>query len=408
MKRFLTLISRPAKLYRRSHLWVLFFISAILILILSLSFGKSTSNTLNGANGAATIAGVPEERLIHLNRGVSVSGWFSQNALNKRSFISKVSDSDIQLIKSMGFKHIRLPIDPEILFNEGDPSVVNLVNIQYIDRAVDMITAQGLAVVVDMHPKNAFKQRLFTEPEYFSKFVIFWKSLAKHLSSRDPKLIFLEALNEPAVESPERWNSLQQQLIQAIRSGAPNHTVIASANLRTEKGWDAIGGVEALRPVSDSNVVYNFHFYQPKIFVSQGARWTWKAVLPYVRRVPYPSSPEVVAPLVANADNDLVRKQLTVYGKQRWNYQRLESMIDRAGAWARLNNVSLTCNEFGVYRVASPAKDRNIWLKDVRSLLEKNQIGWTVWDYNGGFSVTVVDSGGKNKPDTDTASALFS
>jgi hypothetical protein len=370
-------------------------------------FSKSNLNQLSSVNGAVIAAGVPEERLFRLDKGVNVSGWFAHGALNKRSFVDKFSENDIQLIKSMGFRYIRLPVDPNVLFIESDPSTLNPVNIQYVDNALDMITAQGLAVVVDMHPKNPFKQRIFSDPEYFSKFSNFWKAFAKHLSKRDPKLVFLEVLNEPALESPERWNSLQQELLQAMRSGAPNHTLIASANMQTAKGWDPIGGVEALRPVNDPNVVYNFHFYQPKIFVSQGARWTWQAVLPYVRNVPYPSSPETVASLVASADNDLVRRQLTLYGKQRWNYQRLEPMLNRAGAWAKLNNVNLTCNEFGVYRVAAPEKDRNIWIKDVRSLLEKNQIGWALWDYEGGFGVT-VNAGGENKPDTDTLSALFS
>jgi aryl-phospho-beta-D-glucosidase BglC (GH1 family) len=406
MKRLLILISKPLRLRKPSRRWLLFSISTILVFILSFSCSKSASNQLNGVNSTVITAGIPQERLFHLDKGVNVTGWFTQTALNAKSFSSKFTDSDVHLIKSMGFRHVRLPIDPDILFNENDPSVLNFDNVQYIDRAIDMITAQGLAVIVDIHPKNEFKQSIFSDQDVFNNFARFWKSFAKHLSSRDPKLVFLEGLNEPAVDSPERWNSLQQQLIQSMRSGAPNHTLIASANLRTEKGWDQIGGVEALRPVSDQNVVYNFHFYQPKIFASQGARWTWKAVLPFVKNVPYPSSPEAVAPLVSSVSNDFVRKQLMLYGKQRWNYQKLESMINRAAEWGRLNNVPLTCNEFGVYRVGAPVKDRNVWLKDVRSLLEKNQIGWSLWNYEGGFGVT-INTGGNNRPDNETVDALF-
>jgi aryl-phospho-beta-D-glucosidase BglC (GH1 family) len=406
MKRLIKLFSQSFRSHSRNRIWALFFLGITLVILLSFLFDKFTLNQFNRVNSAVVETGVPKERLLQLDKGVNVTGWFAQSSLNAKSLSRKISDSDIQLIKSMGFRHVRLPIDPDVLFNENAPSILNSDNIQYVDRAIDMITAQGLAVIVDMHPKNMFKQRIFEDPEFFNSFSSFWKSFAQHLSNRDPKLVFLEVLNEPAVDSPERWNSLQQQLIQSMRSGAPNHTLIASSNLRTENGWDSIGGIEALRPVSDSNVVYNFHFYQPKIFVSQGAKWTWKTVLPYVKNVPYPSSPEAVTPLISSTNNELVRKQLILYGKQRWNYQRLESMIARAGEWAKLNNVRLTCNEFGVYRVGSPAKDRNAWIKDVRSLLEKNQIGWSLWNYEGGFGVT-VKVGDENRPDNETVNALF-
>ena len=49
----------------------------------------------------------------------------------------------------------------------------------------------------------------------------------------------------------------------------------------------------------------------------------------------------------------------------------------------------LTCNEFGVYRNAANPEDRARWITDVRTALEKNQIGWTMWDYSGGFGVVV-------------------
>jgi hypothetical protein len=48
--------------------------------------------------------------------------------------------------------------------------------------------------------------------------------------------------------------------------------------------------------------------------------------------------------------------------------------------------VPLTCNEFGVYEAAA-AEDRAAYLHDLRLTLEEQGIGWTVWDYAGGFSI---------------------
>ena len=38
-------------------------------------------------------------------------------------------------------------------------------------------------------------------------------------------------------------------------------------------------------------------------------------------------------------------------------------------------------------------EDRQRWLATVRRVLEGNKIGWTMWDYQGGFGVVSKDSG---------------
>jgi hypothetical protein len=65
----------------------------------------------------------------------------------------------------------------------------------------------------------------------------------------------------------------------------------------------------------------------------------------------------------------------------------------------------VTCNEFGVYRKVAPAADRAAWLRDMHTTLEKYNIGWTMWDYAGGFSV-VNKRNGKATPDEVTVKAL--
>ena len=45
------------------------------------------------------------------------------------------------------------------------------------------------------------------------------------------------------------------------------------------------------------------------------------------------------------------------------------------------------------------------WISDVRTTLERHGMGWTMWDYSGGFGV-VTKSGGKTLPDETTLHAL--
>ena len=51
------------------------------------------------------------------------------------------------------------------------------------------------------------------------------------------------------------------------------------------------------------------------------------------------------------------------------------------------------------------AADRVVWLQDMRVALEKNGIGWTMWDYAGGFAV-VNKTEGKAQEDLEVLKAL--
>jgi aryl-phospho-beta-D-glucosidase BglC (GH1 family) len=159
-----------------------------------------------------------------------------------------------------------------------------------------------------------------------------------------------------------------------------------------------------MEPLHDPNIIYNFHFYDPHIFTHQGATWTTN-FQHYLADLPYPSTPENVraaANLIPDAANRLAAIR---YGFDRWNSARIDTEFDQVAAWGKRWNVPLTCNEFGVYRKTANPQSRAAWLSDVRTSLEKHNIGWTMWDYSGGFAV-VVKQNGQSQVDDLTVRAL--
>ncbi|MGJ3245977.1 MAG: glycoside hydrolase family 5 protein [Elainellaceae cyanobacterium] len=330
--------------------------------------------------------GVSDLRLQRLSQGVNLNRWFSQTELTHETFQTRITAEDVQIVKDLGFQHVRLPIDPEILFDEDNPARLNPDNLPYVDAALDMILEEGLAVIVDLHAEADFKGRLYNDATLVDQFAQFWQTLAEHLSHRNPDLVFLEVMNEPATEDPQIWYNIQEELLAAMRAGAPENTLIASANQRVGDVWIPIAALEELEPVSDPNVVYNFHFYEPKHFTHQGATWTWDVVSHY-RNIPFPSSPQAIAPILSSIEDEQARQRLRSYGEYRWNAERLDDLISRAAAWATKHHVSVTCNEFGVFRPFAPEADRAQWHADVRRLFEQYNIGWTVWAYGGGFNI---------------------
>ncbi|HRH59873.1 MAG TPA: hypothetical protein PL045_04840, partial [Chitinophagaceae bacterium] len=118
----------------------------------------------------------------------------------------------------------------------------------------------------------------------------------------------------------------------------------------------------------------------------QGATWTADAYQ-QLKNVPYPSTPDNVKSLVAASTSSEVKSMLTSYGNQRWNAAVIEIKIKAVADWAQRNNVAIICNEFGAYKPYSPVAARAQYIQDVRTIFEKYQIGWAMWECDATFGL---------------------
>jgi aryl-phospho-beta-D-glucosidase BglC (GH1 family) len=342
-------------------------------------------------------------RAAHLQHGINLSEWFAQvydaKGYTKEHFEAWTTAQDIALIKAMGFDHVRLSVNPQPMFRHGQADRIPADYLAYLDRAVQMILDRGLAVIIDVHPETDFKQKLATDDSFVEQFADYWRALARHYSSTSTDLVTLEILNEPEFHDRYRWQGVQAKLAVAIRDGAPHHTIIVAGAY-----WSSENELLFFDPLRDSNIIYNFHFYDPHIFTHQGATWSTNYVH-YLKDLPYPSTPENVQQAAALLPDAVNRLQAIHYGLDRWNASRIDGEIGQVAAWAKHWDVPVTCNEFGVYRKAANPQDRAAWIFDVRTTLEKYGIGWTMWDYSGGFAV-VTKQNSQIHPDELTIKAL--
>ena len=338
-----------------------------------------------------------------LRHGINLSHWFAQvydaKGYSKEHFDTYDTAQDLQMIKEMGFDHVRFTLNCEPMFRRGQADRIPPEYLAMVDSAVKMILDHGLAVIIDIHPESDFKQKLASDDSFVEQFEDFWRQLAAHYSSLDPDRVFFEILNEPEFRDRYRWQGVQAKLARAIREGAPQHTIIAAG-----ANWSSSSELLVLEPLHDANVIYNFHFYDPHIFTHQGATWSTN-FQHYLNSLPYPSKPENVAAAAALVPDAVNHQAVIRYGLDRWNAARVDAEIAEVAAWAKRWNVPLTCNEFGVYRATANPADRAAWIDDVRTALERHGIGWTMWDYAGGFSV-VNRKDGVTTPDETTLKAL--
>jgi aryl-phospho-beta-D-glucosidase BglC (GH1 family) len=194
-----------------------------------------------------------------LKRGINASEWFAQ-VYDKRGYTPEhfqawTTAEDIARIKSMGFDHVRVTVNPLPMFNSREPNKIPAEYLASLDAAVKMVLDHGLAVVIALDPESDFKARLAKDDDFAERLADFWRALAGHYSTWDADRVFLEILNEPEIEDRYRWLGVQMKLAAAIREGAPAHTIIAAG-----ARWSNDDELIFQEPLRDPNVIYNFHF----------------------------------------------------------------------------------------------------------------------------------------------------
>jgi len=328
-------------------------------------------------------------RAQHLRHGINASEWFAQRGTYTAEFTDRYTDAnDIALMAKLGFDYVRLSIDAvplEMAFHHYGGS--NDDFLPRLDKAVDAMLGNGLAVLIDLHPNDSYKQQLRTGNENVDRLVMLWRKLAEHYADRDPERVFFEVMNEPEVTDAYRWAGIQERVVAAIREVAPKHTIIAAGTSYSDV-WDLL----ALRPLADGNIIYNFHFYEPHEFTHQGASWSepyWN----YLHDIPYPATENSMQELLKEVPDPVSRYQLENYWLNHWDSHHIRALMDEAMQWAHDNHVPLICNEFGAFRDHMDQDSRMNWLRDVRTALEADGIGWAMWDYRGSFGVVRKQDG---------------
>src|ERR1017187_5100449 len=89
----------------------------------------------------ATLAGrsqgIAFERAAHLQRGVNLSMWYAQaRDYSPDRLTTYTTADDFKLVRSLGFDHVRLSINPEPLMQDGHPDALEPAAIARLDKTV--------------------------------------------------------------------------------------------------------------------------------------------------------------------------------------------------------------------------------------------------------------------------------
>lgn len=314
---------------------------------------------------------VKTSRLQTLAKGFNLAHWQRHSLLD-----GYYTEAKLQQYKHLGLTYTRLPVVLSTFFNDNNPGVLKTDSLAALDAIVRLHIKTGLGIILSPfdHPKS-----LYSDPAVLAKFVAFFKAFAAHMNRTDPEKVFLEVMNEPNAETPQAWDRVQTELVKAIRSGAPHHTIIASSNVSaTTNDWNNARSLPMTRIVADKNVVYNFHFYEPFVFTHQGASWGWRATH-FMKNIPYPATLATITLPLSKIQDTEAKNAVEHYAQQQWDRDKMTTLLSPIANWARTNNVAVICNEFGAIPWTVPRGSLLRYLKDVRQVLESLEIGWGQW-----------------------------
>ena len=363
-----------------------------------------TTTAARGQSKAAAPSG------FELKRGVNLSHWLSQTSgwPPKDSFIT---EKDIEFIASVGYDHVRIPIDEvEMWTADGKPSGESFA---CLTRCLDWCAKHNLRAIVDLHVLKAhhfnaenegLKNTLWTDPATQDNFIRLWIELSGRLKKYPVNMVAYELMNEPVAPDPEDWNRLIAKGVKAIRQLEPGRVLVIGSNR-----WQTPENFPFLKiPPNDPNIILSLHTYAPLFFTHHLAGWTlfkdFKGPVHYPGRViagaDFPKS-------MYNTTNADLKFQLDE-ARQVFNKQKLAKQLKPAIRKARELKLPLYCGEFGCLPHVERA-DRLRYYDDLVSVFEENHIGWCNWEYKGDFGIFTFDFDKQVSlaPDTELINVLM-
>ena len=364
----------------------------LLLLFISLCFWSACSQQPAEEQTADEIAtdSVQQDSFYPISKGTNISHWLSQSNKRGEDRVAFFQQKDVAYLASLGFDHLRIPIDEEQMWDENNNKEAEAFEL--LHNAIGWCRDAGLKVIVDLHILrshhfNEDEKPLWTDSTAREKFYQCWRDLSAQLQQYPNDLVAYELMNEAVADDAEDWNQLIAKAIAVIRESEPERTIVVGSNR-----WQHADTFDELRvPENDKNIILSFHFYSPFLLTHYHA--SWNDLKDYQGPVHYPG------PLVTQEEMQELPENMREFITKRngvYNIDTLEQMMQEAIDVARQQGLNLYCGEWGTITEA-PQEDRLRWYADMSKIFEKHNIANANWDYKSSNFGLVNADGSPNE-----------
>ncbi|MDR1764049.1 MAG: glycoside hydrolase family 5 protein [Dysgonamonadaceae bacterium] len=322
-----------------------------------------------------------EDKDFSISKGVNISHWLSQSNVRGERRAAYFTRDDVEFIVSVGFDHIRFPIDEEQMFDTKGNK--NKEAFALLHNALGWCAEFGLKAVVDLHILrshnfNAAVKPLFTEEAAQERFYDCWRKISGELKKYPLSMVAYELMNEPVADDPEQWNVIVNRCAAVVRKLEPERTLVIGSNR-----WQSYDTVKDLKvPDNDKHIIISFHYYNPFLLTHYLAPWTDNRN--YHGPVHYPGK------LIADEDlAKLTPAEKENFGwanSQVYNLEKIESDFREVLQMANSKGLKVYCGEYGCIDNA-PADDAVRWFTDMNTAFYELGIARAIWDYKEEFGI---------------------
>lgn len=188
------------------------------------------------------------------------------------------SETHVQEISSIGFNTIRFNMNYRLFEDDASPGVYKSTAWNFIDQYVQWAKNHNLYLILDMHvPQGGLQTTpqaaaLWDVPANQNRLKALWKAIAQRYAN-EPVIAGYDLVNEPSpTNTTGQWQQLAQGIIDEIRLVDTNHLVIVEQVkwlIRSDGSSPIVGDLDQALlnsfqiTVTDSNLMYDFHFYSP-------------------------------------------------------------------------------------------------------------------------------------------------
>ncbi|SDQ01792.1 endoglucanase [Mucilaginibacter sp. OK268] len=312
------------------------------------------------------------KRAQSLDNGISIS-WLEQTWVKQTFAEEGLKKNDLELLKKLGFKSIRLPVAFSWFQEQHIPDEEVY---KRIDQVVKQCHDYGFKLVIDYHYGKLNDTNYLVETPII---INQWLKIVKRYTHTSADDVFFELYNEPPRIDPKVWKDAAYNIVTAIRKVDKRHTLIIGAS-----NYNSIYELSRFVRLADENIIYTFHFYEPFFFTHQGAAWVGDQVA--TTGVSFPYNAEnfpALNPKAKGTDGELNYNKYNKDGNERSINDKLQIAKD----WANKYNVPILCGEYGVYNKYADLDSRCRYIKVMRVALKRLNIPGMLWDYSGSFSL---------------------
>jgi endoglucanase len=294
---------------------------------------------------------VAHHRCERFAKGMNLSNWLEATWQTNYPTPNGYTKADLLNMKEAGITSIRLPICFAFITDSVAPYTVNENHALFerIDTVISWCEELDMMLIIDNH--HEWDIYNYNWRNKIDRFAHLWGVVAQRYSYLNPEQFSFELLNEPGFGFElDSLYIVFNKAIDSVRQHAPNHSIIVSPNFASSGQAFA-----NLQPLSDTNLIYTWHTYDPYQFTHQGFSWAQPSM---PLGTPFPSSFDAML------------------------YNAWKQVIN----WRNTYNRPVFLGEFGTGTFGDDVSRCN-WIQLNGAKIDSFNMPWFYWDWRWDFSM---------------------